>query len=126
MTVSKLKKFEVGQSKWYYQGYDQCTKSMTHKDGKFMCYANHESQKHVLMCYICLNDFALNMLICIDVVYVILFMLFVEIDTNLRFMLLMANTEPNLSFWDSDCAKLFGISVIDLKIELVEVFICMC
>lgn len=86
MTVAKLEKFEAGKSRWYYQGCDQCTKRVTHKDGKFMCYANHETQKHVPRCFICLNDFALNMLVCIDVVYVILFMLFVDIGTNLRFM----------------------------------------
>ncbi|KAI5397787.1 hypothetical protein KIW84_063562 [Lathyrus oleraceus] len=47
VTVAKLEKFEAGKSGWYYQGCDQCTKRVTHKDGKFLCYANHETQKHV-------------------------------------------------------------------------------
>ncbi|KAI5424918.1 hypothetical protein KIW84_030915 [Lathyrus oleraceus] len=47
MNVAKLENFEAGKFGWYYQGCDQCNKSVTHKDGTFVFYANHETQKPV-------------------------------------------------------------------------------
>ncbi|KAI5443713.1 hypothetical protein KIW84_012389 [Lathyrus oleraceus] len=46
-TIAKLEKFEVGNSGWYYDGCAECTKSVTVKDGKLKCYANHISSEPV-------------------------------------------------------------------------------
>ncbi|CAI8590568.1 unnamed protein product [Vicia faba] len=47
VTVATLEKFECGQSGWYYDGCSECTKSVTLKDGKFMCYSKHISSEPV-------------------------------------------------------------------------------
>ncbi|XP_058733466.1 uncharacterized protein LOC131605087 [Vicia villosa] len=47
VTVAKLEKFEVGQAGWYYDGCGECTKSVSLKDGKLKCYANHITYKPV-------------------------------------------------------------------------------
>ncbi|CAI8589649.1 unnamed protein product [Vicia faba] len=47
VTVVTLEKFECGQSGWYYDGCSECTKSVTLKDGKFMCYSKHISSEPV-------------------------------------------------------------------------------
>lgn len=41
MTVATLDKFEAGQAGWYYDGCGVCTKSVSLKEGKLKCYANH-------------------------------------------------------------------------------------
>ncbi|XP_058746104.1 uncharacterized protein LOC131618974 [Vicia villosa] len=40
VTIATLEKFECGQSGWFY---DECTRSVSLKDGKLMCYSKHVS-----------------------------------------------------------------------------------
>ncbi|XP_058722223.1 uncharacterized protein LOC131594145 [Vicia villosa] len=47
VTVATLEKFEAGQSGWYYDGCVDCTKSVSLKDGKLICYAKHISAEPV-------------------------------------------------------------------------------
>lgn len=55
--VAILGKFDVGQSGWYYDGCGKCTKSVTLKDGKLKCFANHETDEPISMCLFKLNDY---------------------------------------------------------------------